>query len=168
MVRTSFVARTIGIHGTFWMASRRTANVSRQTRANRLAVNLSALGKTTARRRPTAVIFFDGRLLNDRPALDECVAFHSRGTRAHRNVIVNITNGVRRTSAVARIGALASQTGLVSRTIAVQDAFWSALSVRIALQARQTRASSIVALRVIRARRRIAFILRNIFLNYCK
>lgn len=123
-----------------------------------MVVHFATLRKTSARRRSATVLFIMRWLYNG-SALREWIALHSARTTAHRNVVVDGTNGVWRTSAaIARVHAFASQTRLISGTIAVQNALWSTQSVRIALQARQTGANSVVALRIVCTRRRVAFI----------
>ena len=185
LVIASFVLRALRASDTFRSTCWRSSNVSRNTRTNSLAIDLTALWVWPTWRR-LAWVGFDRRWITRnwmvqeigkkkwnieihtlvRRTLNKCISTHARRTRAHRSVIDHITNSILSTCSRARINTFISNTWLIARTVIAYHTFRSTTRVRIALIFRQTSAYSVRTLWVWSAWRWVAWIITWRFFGY--
>lgn len=88
----------------------------------------------------------------------KCTTRCTVGTATHGNVIDDIANGVLATGTRTGIEALAAQTGLVARTVRVENTFRTTSRVGITAELGQTAAYAVIALRIGSAGRGLAAI----------
>lgn len=185
LIATGLILWTVRVDSAFWPTCRRTSNISRYARANSLTIDFSALTVLTARW-GVARILLNGCYMRDfkilsiwrnyyksiykrtliRSAFDKSVASHTSGTAAHWHVIDNVTNGILSTSTRTRINAFVSNTSFVTRTIRIEDTFWTTSCVWIALVFWQASANTIVAISVWSTWRWITWIIEHGFFGF--
>jgi hypothetical protein len=178
LVATSLILGTFIAGHTLGSTGWRRSNVSRDARANCLAVDLAALRVWTTRRGLTWVLRLDWGWTKEKlgvkkrtiwmegkirtlvgRTLDKRVSSHALRTRAHRDVIDHVTDSVLAASSRTWINAFVPDTSLVTRTVVVDDALWPTATVRVTLVLGQACALAIVALCICTARRWIARII---------
>ena len=163
LILACFVWRAIAIDNTLRTTCWWATYVVRKAWANGLIVYFPTLGITATRWRVTTVILF---VLNDWSALNECVSFCTTWTSARREMIVYITLCSWCTSCtLAWINAMIPNTRLISWAFAIQNTFWSALCVWVALQPSWASTHSIITQSIWSAGRWITFITRSFVFN---
>lgn len=153
LISTRLILGTLSAHNALWATGRRTSNESWNTRANCLPVDFPTL-TVWSTWRGVARISNDRRLLWS--ALYKCVSCHSVWASTHWNVVDDFTHGVLSACSWTRIDTFATNTGLISSAVRVQDTLWSASTVRISLIFGKTCADTVLTLRIRSTRRWIA------------
>lgn len=182
LIVASFILWTFWACDTLWSTSWRSTNISEDTWANSLTIDLSTLGVWSTRRRLTRIGFNRGWRTNMhklttmqmtksfwihtmiRSTLNKCISTHARRTRTHWYVINHITNSILSTRSRAWIDTFISNTRLITRAVIVYDTFRSTNWIWISLILGQALAYSIQTLSIWTTWWRIArIIMRGFF-----